>query len=390
MPYTNISSREPFSLAPTSLFFITCQADCPLNIYDRLVWSWLLRFRHAEMRINISAVSEIVGIKRNTLYAALHRLYAGVDTQWFVTRPATNWYDGFAYFVVEFDHDLSLVQNVLLGLLRSLKKMRRLGDQSYLGLGTLIGCERRTIRRALAGLADRVEVIQSTRKCYRNTDRFDIILKEPADTPAEPAVNEPKERPLIGPVEQPVERLAESVPHDKANLPGRQCTIGERIPGFNSMDDTGKMHAIMKLYDYPHFDRNRIVELTEKTSFPFPVVSLAQLVTECNEYHNKSGRKGNAAKLVIYKLEVLLGIRLRTKVTSKSKPRPDWRASAEQEIRDELVDIRIELEHMGATKALSDRVLHCLSTDWTRGDYFKALKEVGKDVNNLWALVGKA
>jgi hypothetical protein len=161
-----------------------------------------------------------------------------------------------------------------------------------------------------------------------------------------------------------------------------------------SMDDTAQMHAIMELYDYPPYDRNRIVELIEKKNFPFPVVSLAEFVRDCNEYHRKSGRRGNAARLVIYKLEVLLGIRAKTKLTPKPKPEPDWAAveqrKAEQEIRNDLADVRIELERLGATKALSDRVLHRLSMDWTRADYWKALREVGRDVNNLWAVVGKA
>jgi hypothetical protein len=349
-----------------------------------------LRYRHAKKQINISAASEIVGIKRNTFYAALRRLYEGVDTQWFVTRPATDWFDGFAYFVVEFDRDLSLVQNVLLGLLQSLKTAKRLNDQSYTGLGKMIGCERRTIRRALVALADRVELVQSTPKRYRDTDRFDIVLGERAGEPMERAAEEVGKPPLITPAEQPMEKAVEPPLPDVAVVPRPQRTLDALVPGFTSMDDRAKMHAIMELHDYQLFDRNRIIELIERKSFPFPVVSLATFVRDCNDYHRKSGRRGNAAKLVIYKLEVMLGIRPRTKAASTPKPEPAWQAIAEREIRHDLADIRIELERLGATKALSARVLHRLSTDWTRADYWKALEQAGRDVNNLWPLVGKA
>ncbi len=256
----------------------------------------------------------------------------------------------------------------------------------------MIGCERRTVRRALTGLTDRVDVIQSTAKRYRDTDRFDIILKEPADKPMERSVEQPEDRPLIEPVEQPLDMLAELIPYDLVISPRPQGSVSELIPGFTSMEDTAKMHAIMELHDYSLFDRSRIVELIEQKQFPFPVVSLAEFVRDCNAYHRKSGRKGNAAKLVIYKLEVLLGLRQRTKVTPKSQP--DWQAieqrKAERDVCNDLVDIRIELEHLGATEALTDRVLHRLNNDWTRADYWKALKEVGSDVNNLWPLVEKA
>jgi hypothetical protein len=277
-----VIGAENNSLAPNAetpkVFFITCRPTCPLTLDRRFVWSYLVKGAKQERAITQTEIRQ-TGLSDNTVRDALidllriglarrndYRSFAAAEPKikdWFVSRKAESdtWWDQLAYFVVECDPDLRPIQNVVLGLLRSLAEKDVVSRQSYSGLAKMLGCERRAIQRSLSGgtyteyrvqdgkrirvertLSGLVqlgfaEVQPLTITRYGTPHRFDVLLKPVPAKQEIPHVLNPA--PAIEPPVQPPAPIIAKTP------------VAERFPGFRGLEQKEQMVRAMDKCCYP-------------------------------------------------------------------------------------------------------------------------------------------
>jgi hypothetical protein len=131
------------------------------------VWSEVVQACRKGRSTTAHEIAENTGMSNNTVLSAVDNLVVDglatrvnrrilaveppMQSEWFVRKKSKNgnWANEIAYFVVEFYPELSLLQNILLGRLKSLPQLHH---QSYVGLAKMLGVKNRTdIRRALEG-----------------------------------------------------------------------------------------------------------------------------------------------------------------------------------------------------------------------------------------------
>ena len=157
-------------LAPGFFFLITTAAS-PLNFHDRLVYSFLCKYRKQDRIARKTEIALGCGLSTNKLKAvtsSLERLRrlglvlqtgrtyialqpTGEQCKWFVSRSckaATHWTDSIAYYLVAIDGEP--LECVLMALVQSLAQNKVLRRTSFSGLGKQLSLERRTVSNALA------------------------------------------------------------------------------------------------------------------------------------------------------------------------------------------------------------------------------------------------
>ncbi len=172
MPHNNIvNDQEKSPLAPKSknhkLFWLIRANHPPYNFHVWTVWSELVQSCRKGRSTTAQEIAENTGISKHTSLSAVARLISDglavrsnrrivaveppQDCDWVITRKSKRegWTNHIAYFVVEFHPELSLLQNILLGRLKSLPQLHH---QSYTGLAKMLGVKNRAdIKRVLEG-----------------------------------------------------------------------------------------------------------------------------------------------------------------------------------------------------------------------------------------------
>ena len=172
-PHTNISSRQPFSLAPkseTSTIFYPHWVECPYNFYVRLTWACAMDLAQRGKRITCRTMAEITGLSHHTIrktlailakdnlcttpargrYPNIELVEPADDAQYWANKSkevkrtidTDGWLSSYSYTVVAIDRQLGAIRSVLLGKVAGLH-----GKQSYAGLAVMLGLELHFLRK---------------------------------------------------------------------------------------------------------------------------------------------------------------------------------------------------------------------------------------------------
>jgi len=194
------SVETDISRAQKHIFFITCRSACPLIFSQRLGWSYLVKCHKTKKTGTQIGFSEMVGFRRDRCKRVFdklidkglasrphYRAFAAKKpthdhAEWFVTRKtdSDDWADRLAYFPVPISAERSIVDDVLLALVRSLAGNQVAAEnQSHTGLATMLGCSWKTVKQSLARLEQGgcLELIPAGKTRFKNMERFDLILK---------------------------------------------------------------------------------------------------------------------------------------------------------------------------------------------------------------------
>jgi transcription initiation factor IIE alpha subunit len=205
-PHNNISSRQPFSLAPksdTSTIFFPHWVECPYRFHVRLVWAALMDSARRKRAASSCKIEKLTGLSDNTIRLAIRTLVKdnlcaiqkgekritgtdllepADDAKYWAPKAGEGWLNQVAYTVVTFSTGLSAIQAVLLAKAATLK-----GRQSYQGLSAMLGTCKSSVRKALNALiALRVINLTKLPGGYFILDVADIdpsIKSKEADSP---------------------------------------------------------------------------------------------------------------------------------------------------------------------------------------------------------------
>lgn len=215
-PHTyNIVRNDEKVAQKQTLFFITCGSDCPLIFSQRLGWSYLVKCRKTKRNGTQTDFANLVGYRRDRCRRVFERLIKegiaerphhrsfvaqkpnGKHEGWFVARKVKNdgdWVDRLAYFPVAITGGPSILDDVMLGLVRSLAGKKGSAQyQSYAGLASMLGCAWTTAKASLTRLEKdkQLELVALSKTRFGNMERFDVLVKNEVkkDVPAAPEAN---------------------------------------------------------------------------------------------------------------------------------------------------------------------------------------------------------
>ena len=368
-PYSNISSGEEKHAQNRTIFFPNW-VECPYNFYVRLTWACAMDLARRDKLITCVTMADITGVSDKTIRRAIRclakdnlctrpqrcrypnieliepaadaRYWASKSTEVKRTNDADCWLSSYSYTVVAIDRQLGSIQSVLLG-----KVARLHGKQSYAGLAVMLGLERKTVKRALAGLAGRKRIaVTQLDDGYivikllidaSATDTGQLITGTPAlytdlestpqsvDNPCQSVDNPPQsvDNPcqsvdregsimgIIG-IKELIEEKGVSLKEEKAERERGLRAINEKLLTLRCAKET--RIKVMKLVDRL-FSRTTEScyhgQFNSRSRYACEDVSqwFERYYTGLAEDHKKRNYTGKAISLVIHRLEIAAGVK---------------------------------------------------------------------------------
>ena len=312
------------------IFFLTASQQCELNIIERSIYSALVGKTRSDQAVTTNELTRKLLLDRGTVKKAVNALVGhslasladdglraleptGERAEWFVARTtkAKMWWDRLAYYPVYLSESREFLTPrtaVLLFLLYSLGKgSSQVKDQTYQGLGKMLGCHAKTAKRGLERLVKLklVEVFRPkgpsewfavglTEPSEELLSRFQPV--DPGSRPAEYVGLDEFTRQENDALEAAVSARAAAVEVPKAK-PKQEAPSQELAPSSKAPDRFYHEVQWMDRCGIPKDIINNVLALLRGPLSDLPFNVFVQGLTDANKDHVKNQRSGRHTKV---------------------------------------------------------------------------------------------